>query len=427
MNLRELMERRNRTVAAMREIANEPKGAGGDLSDEQEERFGQLKGELVGIEKKLERQQLLDEVERRMEGQTVSGGDGDFDREMRSFSLQRAIASRIEPGAVDAGREVEVSQELARRAGRPVEGMMVPLLALIPNAEGRVLTVSGDGSNLVQTDVLAGEFIDALRPASVTTRLGARTITDLRGDIALPKMDALTPAAAWVTENSALTAGDHSFTQVTGAPKHLGLLTEYSRKTILQTNPQIEQIVRSDFMAKLGAGVDLAVMKGSGSSGQPTGITQTGSILTKDSSSAAPTWADVIDVTARVEAADVPQAALGWAMNAHGKKKFRVTVKETGEPIYLMDDGTTMAGAPVGVSSQLVGDPNDSPVTDAEVIFGAWNQVIVAFWSGVEILVNPFESTAYSKGNVQVRGFIDADVIVRHPQAFLHWQNVGLS
>ncbi len=123
----------------------------------------------------------------------------------------------------------------------------------------------------MQTNVIGGEFVDALRPASVTSRLGARHLTGLRGDIALPKMDALTPAAEWIGENGALTGGDHSFTQVTGNPKHIGCLTEFSRKLILQTSPDIEQLVRQDFIAKLGAAVDLGVMKGTGSDSQPGG------------------------------------------------------------------------------------------------------------------------------------------------------------
>lgn len=424
MTLRELIEKRNSCAEQMRGLVESADATGGDLSEDQERRFNALKEEAAGLEKRIERQTAVDDIDRRAAGQPLTPGADDFETECRGFSLQRAIAALTDPRAVDAGRELEISNELSRRAGRASEGIRVPLVALIPDLERRVLTVAGDGSNLVQTDVLAAQFIDALRPSSVAVRLGARTITDLRGDIALPKMDALTPSAAWVTENSALSAADHSFTQVTGAPKHLGLLTEVSRRTIVQSNPAVEQIIRSDFMQKLGAGVDLGVMKGTASNGQPRGITQTSNVGTKDSSSGAPTWAAVVDVMATVEAADVPQASLGWAMNAFAKKKFRSVEKTSNEPVYLMGDTNEMAGAPVAVTSQLTGDPAVSPAIDGEVIFGAWDQVIVAFWSSVEILVNPYETTAYSKGNVQVRGFIDADVLVRHPEAFVHWQNI---
>lgn len=423
----DLIEQRAKIAAAMREIADKPAGKDGDLSEAQAKTFDGFKTDLDNIEKRIERQNILDEVDRRADGKTIlTSGDDKFDAECRQVSLVRAIAYQTDPRSVDAGREIEVSKELAHRAGRATEGLMMPLAAMIP--ERRVLTVgAGTADQLVQTSVLEAEFIDALRPSSVAIALGARSLTDLRGDIALPKLNALTPVASWFVEDTAITADDHAFSQVPGSPKHLGLLTEYSRKTLLQTSPQIEGIVRADFAAKLGAGIDLAVLKGTGAAGQPTGITATAGINTKSSASAAPTWADVVNTMAAVKAADAPQDSLGWAMNAWGEAAFKRTVKVAAEPQYLMGDGTDMAGAPVATSSQLAGDPNNSPPTDFEVIFGSWGQVIVAFWSGVEILVNPYESTAYSKGNVQVRGIIDGDVLVRHPAAFNHWTDILVS
>jgi hypothetical protein len=39
-------------------------------------------------------------------------------------------------------------------------------------------------------------------------------------------------------------------------------------------------------------------------------------------------------------------------------------------------------------------------------------------WSELDILVNPFESAAYSKGNVQIRAMVTVDIAVRHPESF---------
>jgi hypothetical protein len=59
-----------------------------------------------------------------------------------------------------------------------------------------------------------------------------------------------------------------------------------------------------------------------------------------------------------------------------------------------------------------------SPSTDGILIFGKWSDLILGYWSVFDLLVNPYESTAYSKGNVQVRGIITADVAVRHVESF---------
>ena len=116
--LRVLLERRSRLIAEMRALTTSPAGEGGDLSAEQNTKFDSLKAELETVERQIERQRFVDEAERRMQGQRLTGsGDGQFDALCREASLSRAIASQIDR-SIDAGREIEISQELARRSGR---------------------------------------------------------------------------------------------------------------------------------------------------------------------------------------------------------------------------------------------------------------------------------------------------------------------
>jgi HK97 family phage major capsid protein len=430
MTLRELLERRAKLVGEMRNLTNSPAGDGGDLSTDQTAKFDQFKTELEGIEKHIERQRLIDEAERRMNGERLTGnGDGNFDSLCRDFSLRRAIAAQIDPRSVDAGREIEISKELARRSGRNPQGMFVPLNAVV---EQRVQTVGADAANIVGTAVLADQFIDALRPATVLGTLGARIITGLREDIAIPKMDSLDPAAEWLeTEGtSALTGGDHSFTQVTGEPHHVGLMTTWSRKTMLQANPSIEQLVRADFTAKLAAAIDLAGIAGSGAAGQPEGILENNGISQETIANNAVTWADILNMIAAVLAADVQGGKLGWTFNAYVQAYLRKTLKESGDAGagYLMDSANALAGYPVQVTSQMTGNPKSNPVVAGKMLFGDFSQVILAFWgdSGADILVNPYESNAYARGNVLIRAFVDADVLIRHPEGFCFCEGITL-
>jgi HK97 family phage major capsid protein len=422
MKLRELLEKRSQLVAEMRTITASPAGDGGDLSAEQSTRFDKAKAELETIEKQVERQRLVDEAERRMNGEALTTrGNGHFDELCREASLTRAIASQIDPRACDCGREIEISQELAKRSGRTPQGIFVPLNALV---EARTQIVAGDAGNLVRTDVLADQFIDALRPATVLGALGARLLTGLRDDIAIPKMDALTPAAEWLeTEaSSALSGGDHSFTQVTGSPKIVGMMTEWSRKTLLQANPSIESLVRSDFTAKLAAAIDLAGLDGTGANGQPKGILRESNISTETLTAYAVAWENILGMIARVQAEDVRGGRLGWTFNAFVQAYLRniTKVDDDGTAGFLMDDPGSLAGYPVQITSQMAGDPNSSPVTSGTMLFGDFSQVILAFWgnAGADILVNPFADSVYSRGNVLIRAFVDADVLIRHPEGF---------
>ena len=120
MKTTDLLERRTRLVADMRSITQTPAGDGGDLSAEQATKFDTMKAELQTLEKSIDRQRLIDEAERRMTGEQITGtGDNRLDTEMRDFSFRRAILSQIPGHTEDCGREVELSGEISRRAGRP--------------------------------------------------------------------------------------------------------------------------------------------------------------------------------------------------------------------------------------------------------------------------------------------------------------------
>ncbi len=423
MKVSDLLHEKNRVAESIRTL-HESVGEG-TLTGQQKAQWESMKIELRSFEEKIERQQTIDEFDRRSQGTTIhQAGNGEFDKEKRNFSLCRLIASKLEP-SIDAGRELEIVAEQRRLTGKQCEGFLVPFDCLAPRMERRVLTYAGDGSNLVSTEVLQNEFITALQPMSVATLLGARVLTGLTSDITLPRQDSRAPTGAWFGENSSINTADMSFDQVTGTVKHYGGITSFGRKIVISATPGVEQIARQLMMSNLAGGLDLGTMKGAGAPA-PTGITQTANIHTKTSSSANPTYAEVLDAVAKVKNSNVPMGSLGWAMNAFAEAKFKSITKVSSDAGagFLMSDDGRLGGAPSAVTSQLAGNPATSPATDGEAIFGAWSEVIIGMWGGVEILVNPYEADAYSKGNVWVRAIIDADVLVRHPEAFLHWSGI---
>lgn len=83
------------------------------------------------------------------------------------------------------------------------------------------------GGNLVATNLLAADFIEVLRNASVTGQLGAKWLTGLVGNVAIPRQTAQT-STDWVGESAAITESEGTFDQVTPSPKILGALSKIS-------------------------------------------------------------------------------------------------------------------------------------------------------------------------------------------------------
>ena len=106
--------------------------------------------------------------------------------------------------------------------------------------------------------------------------LGARFMTGLRGDVAIPKL-ATGVSAGFVAENGATSGVNAVFSQITMSPKSLGAFTDISRLLMVQSDPSVEQIVRDDLLNAIAQKVEDVAIEGGGSN-EPTGITGTSGI-----------------------------------------------------------------------------------------------------------------------------------------------------
>jgi len=407
MKIKDLLEQRGRHVADMRKITENPEGDGGDLSDDQAKRFDTLKAELDGIEQKIERQEFIDGAERRMNGTTIAGsGDTHLASEIRqNFSALRAAAGAAGL-PVDWGFEREVQTDLAKRAGKAADGIYIPTEIF----EKRVVTSGGSGANIIDTEHHPEMFINALTKTPVVARMGAATLSGLTGNVDIPR-ETGSPVIGWVAENAALSTGDATFDKVTLSPKHAGVLSEYSRNMLLQSSPDVEMLFRRLLARDIGLAVDSAAIQGGGTN-EPDGVLSTTGIQTYAyASSLHDSVAEAIALAA-IANVDASRSIL----TSFGVRKTAMkTLDTTGLPI----------GVPVIFNNEPTAFSNQVPTnlgvgTDEHgLIYGDWSELLIGLWSQLDILVNPYESTAYSKGNVSIRAMATVDMAVRHPAAFV--------
>lgn len=260
------------------------------------------------------------------------------------------------------------------------------------------------GGNLVATNLLASSFIELLRNKTLALMLGVQEMFGLVGNVAIPKQTAAT-GGGWVTEGAAPTEGNLTVGQVTLAPKTYAAFSDYTRQLLLQATPSIDLVLQNDLARVQALAWDLAVFHGSGAAGQPQGIVGTSGVGSVTGTSLA--WAGVLEFESDVAAAnaDIGSMAFVTTPSIRGTLKSRERATNTG--LYLCDLNNTMAGYPLFASAQI---------TAAHIIFGVFSTVLLGYWGGLDILVDPF--TASSSGTVRTSSFMSGDVGVRHPGAF---------
>ncbi len=409
MKLHELKEARASKVAECRSLLDAANGQ--DLADEAKKRFDTLETEIRELDTRIERETRVAEYERQSEAaETLNGGTPDFDRECRAPGLfLDAIAASPGISGRDTGRVLEVSAELQKRTGRTAQGVMIPE-SIFRQQEQRVVLSSTTGAGAIETEHKADQLIDPLRAASVVNALGATTLSGLVGNCSIPAIDTGF-TAAWIAENGALSAADWDINARTLSPKHVGALTEFSRNMVLQSDPSVDAMATRDGARALASALDAAALVGGGSN-EPSGILNT----ITPGTFATPTWSEGLELISSIATANALTGRLGWAGHPQVTKKLRSTVRVgSTDSRFIMEDPNSLYGFPYFDSTALVG--GGSPA-DRAIVFGDFSSLVIGTWSGVDILANPYESTAYSKGNIQVRALMSADIIIRHEESF---------
>lgn len=410
MTLNEIRERKARAVKEMRALLDKSETEKRSLTTEENSRFDALKAEITDLEGQEARAQFLIDAERRAAGTVVTGDNdrGFADLESR-VSLLRVLQAGTEGRALD-GAEAEFNAETERRTGRKAAGIFIPMRAI----EKRVTTAASAGQ-LIGTDHRGDQYIEPLRNALLARRLGVRVLSGLRGNVDIPKAGN-SVVTGWVADNSALTPSDMTFGNASLAPKHAGALTEISRSLIQQSDPSIEALLREDMAYNIAKAIDRVLIVGGGAN-EPDGVTAT--LGAANAVLAGPTWAQVLEIIKDVEVANA-LGAHSWLLNPAAKAKLAGTLKVAGDAGagFLYDGGKV--GEYAAYSTNQI--PTYSAGAAAGAIFGDWSQAILGVWSELDLLVNPYESTAYARGGVSVRAMATVDVAIRHAEAF-GWAN----
>jgi len=362
-------------------------------------------------------------------------------QERANYSLTAGIRAMLtgDWSSREAGLVRELSKEVEKSGiSKTTErSFFVPFSALGGQRATYVTSGATTGGNLVATDLMADEFIEFLRNNALMLQLGVRTMPGLVGNVAIPRRSGVASTYYLSTQTTAITQSESTFDQVTMSPKNLAALSKYSRQTLLQGTPGIEELVRRDLTDGINLAIDLGILNGSGSSGQPTGIMQTSGIgsVAMGTNGGAITVEKVVDLESAVMQANgvVNAANVAYLTNykvSAALKKLRAGGSTTGDGPFLVNDqlnaigrGPTPAnlnGYPLALTNQVPSNltKGTSSGVCSALVMGDFSQAMVGFWgNGLEITVGE-ESDDFAKALTSVRGIVTYDVAVRDPKSF---------
>jgi HK97 family phage major capsid protein len=375
-----------------------------------------------------------------------------------AYSMLRAWRSRIDPNKYKFdGIELEVHQELLKRhteakTNRTPEGIMIPLdLPVDRRASRRWASRTGTKTGYMQYEermrrdyeqerrsggtfdttagggaiptILDTTIIELLRARMVTFNLGSRVMTDMQGLFAIPRQSSAS-TFYMVTQGGSVTATNQTIDQVPFSPHTGGVQTTYTRQLLEQINVDAEMFVREDHAAVVARGVETQAFNGQGNSGYPLGILnnmQVG-VYSLGTNGAVPTWTQIVSQEAYPAYFNADVGSLAYVTDALVRGTLKLTVKVIGStfPIYLWNTEAPdfpVNGYPCAITNLLPQNLTKGSGSNLHtMIFGNWQDLVYALWSGMDTIVDPFTQAA--NGGVVITTLQDFDVNIRHYQSF---------
>ena len=415
-----------------------------------------IRGKMIadGVPLETARGLVLDHISTRGAKPGASMGDGfapDLtDQERASYSFMKLIRGAMTQNWKQCGFELECSNEIARKRGKsagegengPGIGLYVPTnipwagynrrgMNQIRSLDNYVGTAGAGttGGTLVATNLLAGNFIDILRNKARVAQLGATVLSGLVGNVDIPRQSGASMVYWMSGESMTLPDTALSFDKISLSMKTLGAINLMSRSLLMQSTPDAERLILADLVSVIALAIDAASLYGTGSSGQPTGISNVigiGSIV-GGTNGAQVTIDNLIDLETQCTTANVEEDNLAYIANAKTVGWLKKLKSTTGTYLWTNDQLGRRNGTPGEVNGYPVARSNQcrSNLTKgtahsicSEIYFGDFSNVIIGEWGVLELLVNPYDDAAFSVGGLLVRILQSVDIGIRHPEAF---------
>lgn len=252
-------------------------------------------------------------------------------------------------------------------------------------------TVTGQGEENVPEEKKGLDV--AIRNASVLNKIGATWFSNAVGDISIPKYAGSN--VTWKGESVAADDGASAFTETVLSPKRLTAYIDISKQFLAQDSNDAESILINDLANAVAEKLDKTIFgTGTGDTNTPAGILQ-GDYVTTGTDITAVTYNDVLELESAVE----EKNGFDFMFIANPKVKYALKGTQMASGLQMVWDRNEIDGYQAVVSNS---------VADKGVICMNPQDLAVATWSGVEIVVDTVTRAIYNEVRVVVNYLVDA-------------------
>jgi HK97 family phage major capsid protein len=331
---------------------------------------------------------------------------------LRAITNPQTRLDGINKEVIERGFAEATENKVEVRAGAYV------LPSYIMGYQERDLTVTNSNEGGLTIATAKMDTVDFPVNKLVLEQMGARIMTGLTDNVDIPRIVAGTDAA-FKAENASQDESSPTFANLSLTPKRLPTKVQVSSK-LLKQKSAVDQLVVRNITAQLNAIFQKRIVNGAGTT-EPLGILNTSGIGNQDigTNGGALTWAAALAQVKAVGTSDLIDGdslyyLTNWAVYAHARNILRTA----GVAGYIIDDNDRIGAFQTKYTNSVPATltKGTSNSICSALIFGDFSKLAVGFWSGVEVLVDPYVNA--DTGLVNIHFTLWGDGGVYMPAAF---------
>jgi HK97 family phage major capsid protein len=387
-------------VARMEELMQKAADAGQTLDADESKEYDDADAEVAQIESHIKRLNALEKTNRENAKPVEKAVTAMAGSETRSYQRVTSVKPNVPPGtamvrysmalaaargnrweALERAKQWDNTPEVALALSVDIPREMSDPQAIIAKAAvGAGTTTDATwASPLIAYQVMASEFIELLRPATIVGRIpGLRRVPF---NIQMPAATTGT-SMGWVGENAPKPVSNMAFTTVTMRWAKAAGIVVLTDELVRFSNPAGEAIVRGDMIAAMAQFLDRQFVDptvAAVTNVSPASITNGVSAIHRSGVNQAAFSTDAQALLTLFLNNNISTAGGVWIMSQRQALAFSLMLNALGQPFYptITATGGTLLGYPV-IASENIPSVGGSPADGTPIIFAIAPEILLA-------------------------------------------------
>lgn len=311
-------------------------------------------------------------------------------KKMGKFSLIKTINDIVNNRSMSDEAQVVLNAgtEEMRKAGLSYSGQIqLPVSEIREDLGAIAATQETFGAEVVATEKL--NILEPLRNRMVLAQAGATYLTGLVGNVSIPTYSGSN--VGWKGELVDAEDGKGTFDSIEFSPKRLTAYIDVSKQFLAQDSVGAEEMLYRDIVNAIADKLEATILgAGAGDTNTPEGIFN-------GAEGVEITFANVVEMEKALEEAKL-FGDYKFIASPAAKAKFKTTtISGNKSDLRMLMEGNEVNGYPVLTTGNCAG-----------VAFGKWDELVIAQWGSLDIIIDPYTQAKKNAVRIVVNAFFDA-------------------